>query len=38
MHKKFVNKYFDIDIEEFKLIFEGNQIVDKLAYDTLNEK
>jgi ribonuclease HI len=38
MHKKFVDKYFDIDIEEFKLIFEGNQIVDKLAYDTLNEK
>ena len=36
MHKKFIDKYFNIDIETFKMIFEANQIVDKMAYDKLN--
>jgi len=36
MHKKFIDKYFDIDLETFKMIFEGNQIVDKMAYEKLN--
>ena len=38
MYKKFINKYFDIGIETFKIIFEGNQLADRLAYDILNEK
>lgn len=40
MYEKFTNKYqyVDISLEEFNNIYKANQIVDKLAYNELNEK
>ena len=38
MYEKFSREFPDILIDEFRMIYEGNQICDKLAYDKLNEK
>ena len=38
MYEKFSREFPDILIDEFKLIYDGNQICDKLAYDELNKK
>jgi hypothetical protein len=38
MYEKFSKEFPDILIDEFKMIYEGNQICDKLAYDEINKK
>jgi ribonuclease HI len=38
MYEKFSKEFPDILIDEFKMIYEGNQICDKIAYDELNKK
>lgn len=36
MVKKFCDKYKDISIEEFTMIYNGNKLCDELAYNKLN--
>jgi ribonuclease HI len=38
MYEKFSSEFPDILIDEFKMIYEGNQLCDTMAYDKLNEK
>ena len=38
MYEKFSREFPDILIDEFRMIYEGNNICDKMAYDKLNEK
>jgi ribonuclease HI len=38
MYEKFSQEFPDILIDEFKMIYEGNQLCDTMAYDKLNEK
>ena len=38
MYEKFSREFPDILIDEFRMIYEGNNACDKMAYDKLNEK
>ena len=38
MYEKFSKDFPDILIDEFRMIYEGNQLCDKMAYDELNKK
>jgi ribonuclease HI len=38
MYEKFSQEFPDILLDEFKMIYECNQICDKLAYDEINKK
>jgi ribonuclease HI len=38
MYEKFSSEFPDILIDEFRMIYEGNQLCDTMAYDKLNEK
>jgi ribonuclease HI len=38
MYEKFSREFPDILIDEFKLIYDGNQLADRLSYDELNKK
>jgi hypothetical protein len=38
MYMKFSKEFPDISLDEFKLIYEGNQMCDTMAYDELNKK
>ena len=38
MYEKFSREFPDILIDEFRMIYEGNQLCDTMAYDELNKK
>lgn len=38
MYEKFSKEFPDILIDEFRMIYEGNQLCDTMAYDELNKK